>query len=68
MNQVKMELIKIINEIPDTEASTVEKLLKVITLRYQLLEGLEDVENGNVMTLEEFRNDVANWASKNVKY
>jgi len=61
MNQVKMELIKTINEIPDTEASTIEKLLQAITLRYQLLEGLEDVENENVMTLEEFRKDVANW-------
>ena len=61
MNQVKMELIKTINEIPDTEASTIEKLLQAITLRYQLLEGLKDIENGNVMTLEEFRKDVANW-------
>lgn len=61
MNQVKMELIKTINEIPDTEASTIEKLLQAITLRYQLLEGLEDVENENLMTLEEFRKDVANW-------
>lgn len=61
MNQIKIEVIKTINEIPDAEASTVEKLLEAISVRYKILEGLEDVENENVMTLEELRKDVANW-------
>ena len=61
MNQIKSDVIKVINEIPDKEASTFEKLLEAICTRYQALEGLKDVEDGNVMTSDELREDVANW-------
>lgn len=61
MNKIKSDVIKTINDIPDSEATTIEMLLEAIVTKYKALEGLEDVENGNVMTIEELRKDVANW-------
>lgn len=61
MNKIKSDVIKTINDIPDSEATTIEKLLEAISTRYQALEGLKDIENGNVMTIDELREDVANW-------
>jgi len=65
MNQIKKELIDTINEIPDMDATSVEKVLNSIIEKYNLLkevsEPLNDIKNNNVMTLEELRKDVANW-------
>lgn len=61
MNKIKSDVIQTINDIPDTEATSIKKLLEAIFTRYQALEGLEDVENKNVMTIDELRKDVANW-------
>ena len=61
MNKIKSDVIKTINDIPDDEATSIKKLLEAVFTRYQALEGLEDVRNENVMTLEELRKDVANW-------
>lgn len=65
MNQIKKELIDTINEIPDMDATSAEKVLNSIIEKYNLLkevsEPLNDIKNNNVMTLEELRKDVANW-------
>ncbi len=61
MNKIKSDVIETINNIPDSQATSINKLLEAVFTRYQALEGLEDAENGNVMTIEELREDVANW-------
>lgn len=61
MNKVKSDVIETINAIPDSEATSIEKLLEKIFTRYQALEGLKDVESGKVMTIQELIEDVANW-------
>lgn len=61
MNQIKLDIIKTINEIPDEEATSIEKIIEAIYIRYNVIEGLKDVEQGDVMTIEELREDVANW-------
>jgi len=61
MNQIKSDLIKIINEIPDEMISSFDELMDTIYVRYCALKGIEDVETGNVMTLEELRKEVSTW-------
>ncbi len=61
MNKIKSDVIETINNIPDSQATSINKLLEAVFTRYQALEGLEDAENGNVMTIEELREDVVNW-------
>jgi len=61
MNQIKSDVIRVINDIPDKDASTFEDLLKALCTRYQILEGLNDFENENVLSLNDLRTDVANW-------
>lgn len=61
MNQIKLDVIDAIKEIPDEEATSIEKLLEAVYTRYCVLEGIKDMENGNVMTMEELRTEIANW-------
>ena len=61
MNQIKSDLIKIINEIPDEMVSSFDELMDTIYVRYCALKGIEDVEAGNIMTLEELRKEVSTW-------
>ena len=61
MNQIKSDLIKIINEIPDEMVSSFDELMDIIYVRYCALKGIEDVETGNVMILEELRKEVSTW-------
>lgn len=61
MNKIKSDVIKTITDIPDSEVNTFEELLEAICVRYNALKGIEDVKNGNVMTAEELRKDVASW-------
>lgn len=61
MHQMKLDIIKIMNEIPDEEVTSFEELMDTIYVRYCILKGIEDVETGNVMTLEELRKEVSTW-------
>lgn len=61
MNQIKSDMIKTINDIPDEEATSFEKLVEAIYIRHCALNGIKDIENGKTMTIEELRKDVANW-------
>lgn len=61
MNQIKSDVIKTINAIPDEEITTFEELLEAICIRHQAMEGLKDIENDNVLSLNDLRKDVANW-------
>lgn len=61
MNQIKSDVIQTIKNIPDEEVTSFEKLIEAILIRHHALEGIKDIENGNVMTIEELRKDVANW-------
>lgn len=59
MHQMKLDIIKIMNEIPDEKITSFEELMDTIYVRYCILKGIEDVETGNVMTLEELRKEVS---------
>lgn len=61
MNKMKSEVIKIINEIPDEMITSFDELMETVYVRYCALKGIEDMENGNVMTMEELREEVATW-------
>lgn len=61
MHQIKLDIIKIINEIPDEKVTSFDELMDTIYIRYCALKGIEDVEAGNVMTLDELRKEVATW-------
>ena len=61
MNQIKSDVIRTINNIPDEEATSIEKLIEAICIRYHALAGLKDIENDNCMTIQELREDVSNW-------
>ena len=61
MHQMKLDIIKIINEIPDEKVTSFEELMDTIYVRYCILKGIEDVEAGNVMTLEQLRKEVSTW-------
>lgn len=61
MNQIKLDIIKTIYEIPDTEASSFEELLNAICTRHQALQGIKDMENENVLSLNELKEEIAHW-------
>ena len=61
MNQIKTNIINVIKNIPDDEASTTENLLSALITKLQALEALDDVKNDNVITIEQLRRDVASW-------
>ncbi len=61
MNKIKLDIIKTIHEIPDTDAASFEDLLDAICTRHQALQGIKDMENENVLSLNELKEDVAHW-------
>ena len=61
MNQIKSDVINTINNIPDEEATSFEKLIEAICIRYHALMGINDIEKGNCMTIEELIEYVSNW-------
>lgn len=61
MKQIKSDIIKIIKNIPDEEATSFEKIIEAIYIRYYALEGIKDIETGNIMTIDELRKEVATW-------
>ncbi len=61
MNQIKSDIMKIIEDIPDEEATSFEEIIEAIYVRYYALEGIKDIEAGNIMTIDELRKEVATW-------
>ena len=54
--------IDVIKHLPDT--CSLEEIMYQINITAQVLEGIEDEKNGNVLSTEELLNQVKGWQQK----
>jgi predicted transcriptional regulator len=57
----KEKLIKAIEKMPESEVAQIDSLLERIVLLNKIDEGLDDINNGRVITLEELKKEVKQW-------
>jgi predicted transcriptional regulator len=57
----KEKLIKAIEKMPESEVAQIDSLLERIVLLNKIEEGLDDVHNGSVITLEELKEEIKKW-------